>query len=166
MSLLMPETGLVFWMLLSFGMVVFVLCKYGFPVILKRVEERKAYIDQSLETARQAEARLAGLQAEGAAILTLAKEQQAAILKEARAAKEQILGEARRQAEAENRRLLEKASREIGEEKQKALREIRGEIASLSVAIAEKILREKMEDTREQQETVNRLLNEMTVYKA
>lgn len=166
MSLLMPETGLLFWMLLSFGIVVFVLCKYGFPVILKSVEERKAYIDQSLETARKAESQLAGFQAEGAAILARAKEQQATILKEAMVVKEQLLAEARKQAETENQRLLEKVTREIREEKQKAIREIRGEIASLSVTIAEKILREKMEDTREQQETVNRLLNEMTVYKS
>lgn len=166
MSLLMPETGLLFWMLLSFGLVVFVLCKYGFPVILKSVEARKAYIDESLEKARKAEAALAGLQAEGAALLDRAKEQQAEILKEARRTKEQILGEAREQAEAENQRLLAQAAREIGEEKQKAIREIREEIASLSVAIAEKILREKLEDNGEQQETVNRLLNEMTVYKS
>lgn len=162
----MPDTGLLFWMLLSFGIVVCILCKYGFPVILKSVEQRKAFIDRSLEAARRAEEQLAGLQAEGAAILTQAKQQQAAILQEAMAAKEQILGQARIEAEAENRRLLEKATREIGQEKQKAIREIRGEIASLSVDIAEKILREKMADSKEQQAAVNRLLNEMTVYQS
>lgn len=166
MSLLMPDTGLLFWMLLSFGIVVGILCKYGFPVILKSVEERKASIDRSLDAARRAEEQLAGLQAEGAVLLTQAKEQQAAILKEATAAKEQILAQAHAEAEIAHRRLLEKAAREIGEEKQKAIREIRGEIASLSVDIAEKILREKMADSKEQQAAVNRLLNEMTVYKS
>lgn len=166
MSLLMPDTGLLFWMLLSFGIVVGILCKYGFPVILKSVEERKASIDRSLDAARRAEEQLAGLQAEGAVLLTQAKEQQAAILKEATAAKEQILAQAHAEAEIAHRRLLEKAAHEIGEEKQKAIREIRGEIASLSVDIAEKILREKMADSKEQQAAVNRLLNEMTVYKS
>lgn len=166
MSLLMPDTGLLFWMLLSFGIVVAILCKYGFPVILKSVEERKAYIDHSLEAAREAQEQRAGLQAEGEALLNRAKEQQAVILKEAMAAKEQILAEAREQAEADNRHLADQALRQIREEKQKAIREIRGEIASLSVGIAEKILREKLDDTPEQQAVINRLLNEITLYKS
>lgn len=162
----MPDTGLLFWMLLSFGIVVVLLCKYGFPVILKSVEERKAHIERSLEAAREAQQRLAGLQAEGEALLARAKEQQAAILKEAMAAKEQLITEARAQAETDNRRLAEQALRQIREEKQKAIREIRGEIASLSVGIAEKILREKLDDTPEQQAVINRLLNEITLYKS
>ena len=54
MSLLTPDSGLLFWMIVSFGIVFAILSKYGFPVIIKAVEQRKAYIDNSLETARQA----------------------------------------------------------------------------------------------------------------
>ena len=54
MSLLLPESGLLFWMLLSFGIVFAVLAKYGFPIIIKMVEDRKVYIDQSLQVAKEA----------------------------------------------------------------------------------------------------------------
>ena len=54
MSLLLPDSGLLFWMFLSFGIVFVILAKYGFPVIIKMVEGRKTYIDQSLEVAREA----------------------------------------------------------------------------------------------------------------
>ena len=54
MSLLTPDSGLLFWMLLSFGIVLVILSKFGFPVIVKAIEERKAYIDHSIESARQA----------------------------------------------------------------------------------------------------------------
>ena len=65
MSLLTPDSGLLFWMIVSFGIVFVILSKYGFPVIIKAVEQRKAYIDNSLETARQANEQLANIQAEG-----------------------------------------------------------------------------------------------------
>ena len=100
MSLLTPDSGLLFWMIVSFGIVFVILSKYGFPVIIKAVEQRKAYIDNSLETARQANEQLANIQAEGARILAEAKEKQNAILKEAFAEKEQIIDEAHRKAAA------------------------------------------------------------------
>lgn len=163
MSLLMPDMGLLFWMLLSFGIVVFLLCRYGFPVILKSVEARKAYIDQSLEAARQANEQLARIRQESEGILAAARQEQATLLKEAMRTKEEVLEEARRQAHAEGGRELEKATLRIQEEREKAIREIRTEIAGLAVGVAEKIIREKMEHTDQQQAVVNRLLNEMTI---
>ena len=88
MSLLTPDSGLLFWMIVSFGIVFVILSKYGFPVIVKAIEQRKAYIDNSLETARQANERLAHIQAEGEKMLAEAKEKQNAVLKEAFAEKE------------------------------------------------------------------------------
>lgn len=166
MSLLMPDIGLLFWMLLSFGIVVFVLCKYGFPVILKSVEERKAYIDHSLEAARRADEQLARISRESELMLSEAKRNQAAILKEAMQTKAEILEEARRQAQAEGARELEKASLRIQEEKEKAIREIRTEIAGVAVGVAEKIIRQQIGRTDEQQALVNRLLNELTISKS
>ena len=96
MSLLTPDSGLLFWMIVSFGIVFVILSKYGFPVIVKAIEQRKAYIDNSLETARQANERLAHIQAEGEKMLAEAKEKQNAVLKEAFAEKERIIEEARK----------------------------------------------------------------------
>lgn len=166
MSLLTPDSGLLFWMLLSFGIVVFILCKYGFPVIIKMVEQRKEFIDQSLNAAKEAQAQLANIQAESAAILAEAKEQRAAILKEAMQTKEQIISEAREQALAEGHRQMENMTRQIEEEKARAIQEIRSEIADLSICIAEKIIRQKIEKGEEQQAVIDRLLNEITTYKS
>ncbi len=166
MSLLTPDSGLLFWMIVSFGIVFVILSKYGFPVIVKAVEQRKAYIDNSLETARQANEQLANIQAEGARILAEAKEKQNAILKEAFAEKEQIIDEAHRKAAAETRLQVEEAARRIREEKEKAIREVRSEIADLSIAIAEKVMKEKISRDKEQQQIIDRLLDEVSFCKS
>ena len=163
MSLLTPDSGLLFWMIVSFGIVFVILSKYGFPVIIKAVEQRKAY---SLETARQANEQLANIQAEGARILAEAKEKQNAILKEAFAEKEQIIDEAHRKAAAETRLQVEEAARRIREEKEKAIREVRSEIADLSIAIAEKVMKEKISRDKEQQQIIDRLLDEVSFCKS
>ena len=165
MSLLTPDSGLLFWMIVSFGIVFVILSKYGFPVIIKAVEQRKAYIDNPLETARQANEQLANIQAEGARILAEAKEKQNAILKEAFAEKEQIIDEAHRKAAAETRLQVEEAARRIREE-EKAIREVRSEIADLSIAIAEKVMKEKISRDKEQQQIIDRLLDEVSFWKS
>ena len=96
MSLLVPDSGLLFWMLLSFGIVFFVLAKYGFPVIVKMVNERKEYIDRSLVVAKEANEQLANLKAEGETIMAKAHEEQARILNEAAATRDRIIKEAKR----------------------------------------------------------------------
>ena len=158
MSLLTPDSGLLFWMIVSFGIVFVILSKYGFPVIVKAIEQRKAYIDNSLETARQANERLAHIQAEGEKMLAEAKEKQNAVLKEAFAEKERIIEEAHLQ--------IEEATRRIREEKEKAIREVRSEIADLSIAIAEKVMKEKIGRDKEQQQMIDRLLDEVSFSKS
>ncbi|KAA6310757.1 ATP synthase subunit b, partial [termite gut metagenome] len=83
MSLLLPDSGLLFWMILSFGAVFVVLAIYGFPVIVKMVEERKAYIDRSLKVAKEANEQLARLKSESDALISNANKEQGRILREA-----------------------------------------------------------------------------------
>ena len=156
MSLLTPDAGLLFWMILSFGIVFVILSKYGFPVIIKAVEQRKEYIDHSLESARQANEQLAGIQAESEKILAQAREQQNEILKQALAEKEQIISAARQKASAEAHLQLEEAT----------IREVRTEIADLSVAIAEKVMKEKISRTDEQEKIINGLLDNVSFSKS
>ena len=163
MSLLTPDSGLLFWMIVSFGIVFVILSKYGFPVIVKAIEQRKAYIDNSLETARQANERLAHIQAEGEKMLA---EKQNAVLKEAFAEKERIIEEARKKAVSEAHLQIEEATRRIREEKEKAIREVRSEIADLSIAIAEKVMKEKIGRDKEQQQMIDRLLDEVSFSKS
>lgn len=164
MSLLVPETGLLFWMLLSFGIVALILGRYGFPVIVRMVDERKALIDRSLEEARIAREQLAALRDQSAAMLREAQETQSRILAEAAAAKQRILDDARDEARKQTRLQLEQARKEIDDMKEKALREVRDEVAGLSVSIAEKVLRRKLGDRQEQEAVIRRLLDERVNY--
>ena len=116
MSLLLPDSGLIFWMLLSFGIVFAVLAKYGFPVIIKMVEGRKTYIDESLEVAREANAQLSRLKEEGEAIVAAANKEQGRIMKEAMQEREKIIYEARKQAE-----IAEKVIRKNLDDKQEQM---------------------------------------------
>ena len=111
MSLLVPDSGLLFWMLLSFGIVFFVLAKYGFPVIVKMVNERKEYIDRSLVVAKEANEQLANLKAEGETIMAKAHEEQARILNEAAATRDRIIKEAKEQARIEGDKMMEEVKR-------------------------------------------------------
>ena len=166
MSLLTPDAGLLFWMIFSFGIVFIILAKYGFPVITKALEERRAFIDESMESARKANEQLVNISAEGEAIIRKANEEHSCILNEAMEIKQHILEDARKQAEAETRLCIEKATQEIERAKKKAVRDIRDEIAGISVRIAEKIIRENLKSDTKQKEFINRLIDEEVIYKS
>jgi F-type H+-transporting ATPase subunit b len=160
MSLLTPDLGLLFWMLVSFGVVFFVLAKFGFPIIVKMVEERKSFIDKSLEAAKEANKRLAGIQQEGERILKHAHEQEMRILKEAEEMRNKVVEEAKGQAGIEAGKLIEEAKNAIRKEKEMALRDLRNQMATLSIGIAEKILRKNLDNQSAQRELVNQLIEE------
>lgn len=166
MSLLTPDSGLLFWMILSFGIVLIILSKYGFPVIVKAIEDRKAFIEESLNTARKANEQLTNIKEEGERIISEAKEKQNAILKEALKEKEHIIEEAHQKAAAETNRQMEEATRQIREEKEKAIREVRKEITDLSISIAEKVMKEKISRDNSQEEIINKLLDGMSFNKS
>ena len=161
MGLLTPDPGLLFWMIIVFGAVFFILAKYGFPVIIKMVEDRKAYIDNSLKAAREANEQLANVKAEGEKILAQAHEEQARILAEAAATRDRIIKDAQNRAISEGDRLMIEIKKQIETEKESAIRDIRRQVAVLSVGIAEKIMRNKLADAKEQEELIDRMLDEM-----
>ena len=164
-SILTPDLGLLFWMLLAFLVVFFVLVKYGFPAIVNMVEGRKQYIDESLKKAHEASERLQNIKQEGEAILQEARDRQAQILKEAAETRDAIVQKAQEQARNEGARLLSEAKAEIEGEKQQAIRDIREQVADLSVQIAEKVLREKLSTDAEQMNMIERLLDDVTAAK-
>ncbi len=163
MSLITPDFGLFFWMTVVFLVVLFILWKWGFPVIVKMVDERKAFIDDSLRKAHEANERLANIQKEGETILQEAREKQAQLLKEATATRDAIVEKAQSKAREEGARLLSEAKAEIEAEKQNAIRDIRVQVAQLSVQIAEKVVRAKLSDDKQQMELISRLLDEVAV---
>lgn len=165
MSLITPDFGLFFWMAVVFFIVLAILWKWGFPVIVKMTNDRKAYIDDSLRKAHEANERLANIQKEGESILQEARERQAQILKEATETRDAIVEKAQDKAKDESARLLDEAKAEIESEKQNAIRDIRSQVAELSIQIAEKILREKLSKDSAQMDMIDKLLNEVSVDK-
>jgi F-type H+-transporting ATPase subunit b len=162
MDLLIPDSGLLFWMTLVFVIVFLILWKWGFPSIVKMVNDRKAYIDGSLKKAREANEKLANIQKEGELLLQQAREQQSKILKEASDTRDAIVEKAQDKARDEGARIISDAKAEIQNEKQAAIRDIRNQVAELSVQIAEKILRQKLSGDKEQNELIDRLLDEVS----
>ena len=161
MGLLTPDPGLLFWMVVVFGIVFFLLAKFGFPVIIKMVDDRKAYIDNSLKAAREANEQLANVKIEGEKILAQAHEEQARILKSATETRDRIIREAQEKARLEGDRLMEEMKKQIETEKESAIRDIRRQVSLLSVGIAEKVMRTKLADEKEQTERSSRLVDEM-----
>ena len=160
-AILTPDFGLFFWMLVAFLVVFFLLAKFGFPVITGMVQERKDFIDESLRKAHEASERLENIKQEGEAILQEAREKQAQIMEEAAETRDTIVQKAQEKAKDEGARLLSEAKAEIEAEKQNAIRDIRGQVVELSVLIAEKVLREKLDTETQQMELIDRLLNEV-----
>jgi len=162
MSIITPDFGLLFWMGIVFLVVLFILWRYGFTVIVKMVNDRKAYIDESLRKAHEANEKLANIKAESESILQEAREKQAQILKEAAATRDAIVGKAQDKAREEGNRLLAEAKSEIENQKQAAISEIRAQVAELSVKVAEKILRKELTTDAKQMEMIDRLLDEVS----
>lgn len=161
-SILTPDLGLLFWMVLAFGVVFFVLSKYGFPAITDMVEKRKQYIDDSLRKAHEASERLNNIKEEGEVILLEARQKQAEILKDAAATRDAMVEQAQHKALEESARLISDARAEIESEKQAAIGEIRKQVAVLSVSIAEKVVRGSLVDDKSQMDLIDRMLDEVS----
>ena len=149
-------------MTVVFLVVLFILWKWGFPVIVKMVDERKAFIDESLKKAHEANERLANIQKEGESILQEARAKQAQILKEAAETRDAIVEKAQDKAKAEGARLLEEARAAIEQEKKAAIADIRQQVATLSVEIAEKVLRQNLSDDKAQMDLIDRMLDDVS----
>lgn len=160
-SILTPDLGLLFWMLLAFLVVFFVLAKFGFPAIISMVENRKKYIDESLRKAHEASQRLENIQKEGESILQEARQKQALLLKEAADTRDAIIAKAQDKAREESNRMIAEAKAEIENEKKAAISDIRAQVAELSVKVAEKILRKELSSESGQMDAINRLLDEV-----
>ena len=160
MNLMLPDSGLLFWMTIIFAIVFFLLAKFGFPVITGMVEKRTRRIDEAIGAAREAEERLKGLSAEQERLIAEARAEQARILQETAAERDRMLVQAQEQAREEAGRIMEETKARIAEEKEAALRDVRREVARLSVAVAEKIIRKELSDDRSQMELIDKIIEE------
>ena len=157
MSLLIPDFGLLFWMFISFAIVFCLLAKFGFPVITRSVNERREYILQSLAKADEANRSLESIKQQSEEILNEARRQQQDTIKQAANEASRLIQQANEDAVVQGKKKLAEAIRMIDVQKQKAIGEIRTQVAMLSVDIAEKILRHQLDIS----ENHDRLLSEM-----
>lgn len=160
-SFLTPDFGLLFWMLLAFLVVFFILTKFGFPIIIKMVEDRKNYIDESLKKAHEANEKLANIKLQSDDILKEARTKQSDIIRDANKTRDDIINEAKHKAEVESARILEEARKQIAAEKEQAQRENRIEVIELSVKIASKVLAKDLQEDDRQKEWINQLLDKI-----
>ena len=160
MSLVTPEFGLLFWMVVIFGLVFFLLAKFGFPIITDSVDKRSAKIAQSLKDADEIAARMEAGKVEQAQLLEKTRREQSAILKEATETKARIVADAKTQARAEADKILAEAKLQIAAEKESALRDVRREVALLGVQVAEKVLRHELSDEGSQRAFLDQLVDE------
>ena len=162
MSLVTPDFGLLVWMTLIFGIVLFILARFGFPVITRSVEARAERIRTTLDDLKKAEDRMKVLAREQEELIARAKEERDAIISDANLTRRQIVSQAREEALAESERIVTKARQDIEHEKETALRELRGKVADLSVQIAGKVLRKSLDGDGEQLRYIDRLIDELS----
>ena len=160
MNLMLPDSGLLFWMTVIFAIVFVILAKFGFPIITGMVEKRTRRIDDAIAAARKAEDSLAGVVQEQARLLEEAKAEHARILQEAAVQRDAMLAKAHEDAREEARKMIEEAKVRIQNEKEAALREVRKEVSVLSLAIAEKVISRELSAEKGQKELIDRLFEE------
>ena len=162
MNLMLPDTGLLFWMTIIFGLVLFVLAKFGFPLITGMVDKRNKRINDSLEAARTAEEAIAHLKEEQERIIAETRAEQNKLMQEAAAERDRMIAQAQDQARAEAQKILDEAKVRIGQEKDEAMKELRNEVAKMSIAIAEKVVRKDLSSDSSQKELVDKLVDELS----
>lgn len=161
MDLLVPEIGLLVWNTIAFLVLAFLLGKFAWKPIMKGISDREKSIDEALNKAELARQEMARLTSQNEDLMKTAREERDQILKEAKTLKDGIVAEAKNQAQVEGAKLIEKARIEIENQKKAALAELKGQVSTLSLDIAERVLRAQLDDKAKQQDLVNNLLKDV-----
>ena len=154
------SVGLFFWQSLLFIALILLLKKFAWGPILTAVEEREGGIKDALDAAEKAKAEMQALNADNERILAEARIERDALLKEAREIKDGIVNDAKELANTEADKILTTAKDQINNEKMKAMTELKNTVATLSIDIAEKVLRSELTDKKKQEDLVANTLKE------
>ncbi len=157
MELLMPAVGLLFWMALVFGILVIGLKMYAWKPIIGGLKEREDQIQSALDLAERTRAEMQKLQADNQKLLIEARTERDSILKSAKEASDNMIAEAKNKAQAEGKRLVEDAREAIQNERVAVMAQMKKEVVTLSLGIAEKVLRKELSDKTSQQKLVAEL---------
>ena len=163
MNLITPGIGLIFWMTLTFLIVLFILGKWGWPVVIKGLKKREEEIKGSLEAAKKAQEEMANLKAGNEELLRKAQEERDNILKEAKEIKDKMINDAKGQAKEEADKILASTKESINYEKMKAISDIKNQIANFSIEIAEKVLCEQVKDKKSSEEIISKEIEKINL---
>ncbi len=163
MKLVTPDIGLLFWMLVSFSIVLFLLKKYAWKPIMKSLKEREQNIEEALNTARKAKEEMAALKSDNERLLNEARSERDKMLKEARDTKDSIIAEAKGKAQAEANKIMASAREAINNEKMAAITELKNQVAKMSIEIAEKILRQELSNDEKQKALMDNLIKDISL---
>ncbi|MGE3825377.1 MAG: F0F1 ATP synthase subunit B, partial [Bacteroidia bacterium] len=152
--------GLIFWLFVSFALILFLLKKFAWKPILEMLDEREKTISDALNSAQKAKEEMAALRAGNEKLLQEARNERDNLLKEAREAKEMIINEAKVKATEASDKILASARENISNEKMAAITELKNYVAALSIEIAEKVLKQELADPNKQKELVQSLLKD------
>ncbi|MDC9721252.1 MAG: F0F1 ATP synthase subunit B [Urechidicola sp.] len=155
--------GLFFWQITLFLLLLVLLKKFAWKPILSALDERENGIKDALTSAENAKKEMQNIQADNERILKEARTERDEMMKDARAIKETMLTEAKDEAKAEASKIIEAAQATIQSEKQKAITELKTQVAELSVGIAEKVVRKELANDKEQSALIEQLLKEVTI---
>ena len=163
MQLVTPDIGLLFWMLVSFSIVLFLLKKYAWKPIMKALKEREQNIEEALNTARKAKEEMAALKSDNERLLNEARAERDKMLKEARDIKDSIIAEAKGKAQTEANKIMASAREAINNEKMAAITELKNQVAKMSIEIAEKILRQELSNDEKQKALMDNLIKDISL---
>lgn len=158
MDLITPEVGLFFWQTVTFLILLLVLAKFAWKPILESINKREESINTAIASAELARQEMQNLKAQNEVILKEARAERDAMMKEAREIKEQIIADAKNEAQVQGDKLIEAAKVSIASEKNIAIAELKNQVSSLSVEIAEKLLRTELSNKEAQNNLVEKML--------
>ena len=157
------SVGLFLWQTILFVGLVFLLRKFAWKPILKTVSDREQFIEDSIETAKQAKIEMERIKNDSESLLKEAREERDVILKEARETRNSIVEEAKGKAKSEADKVLAQAKESINNEKMAAITELKNSVATLSIEIAEKILKEELSSEDKQKALVDNLMKDVNL---
>jgi F-type H+-transporting ATPase subunit b len=162
-SLIEPAVGLIFWTTITFILLLVLLGKFAWKPILNAIKTREEGIEKALASAESALNDMRELRSNNEKILAEARNERDALIKEARDAKDAIINEAKSKAQKDADRILATAREQIINEKNAAVTELKNQVATLSIEIAEKILRSELSSDEKQKALVNNLMKDVNL---
>ncbi len=163
MKLVTPDIGLLFWMIVSFGIVLFLLRKFAWKPILASLKAREESISDALNTAKKAKEEMTLLKSDNEKLIQQARAERDLLLKEARDTKDAIIAESKVKAQAEANKIMAGARETINTEKNAAIADLKNQVASMSIEIAEKILRQELSKDEKQKSLMENLMKDISL---